>query len=48
MPVIATIHPFCLPVYLILEPIPAVIGQEAGYTLNRSSVYHRATLLGPI
>jgi len=26
-----------------LEPIPAVIGREAGYTLDRSPVYHRAT-----
>ncbi|KAF7662001.1 hypothetical protein LDENG_00249200 [Lucifuga dentata] len=25
-----------------LEPIPAIIGQEAGYTLDRSPVYHRA------
>jgi len=25
------------------EPIPAVIGQEAGYTLDRSPVHHRAT-----
>ena len=26
-----------------LEPIPAVIGREAGYTLGRSPVHHRAT-----
>ena len=26
-----------------LEPIPAVIGREAGYTLDRSPVHHRAT-----
>jgi len=26
-----------------LEPIPAVIGREAGYTLDRSQVHHRAT-----
>jgi len=26
-----------------LEPIPAAIGREAGYTLDRSSVHHRAT-----
>jgi len=25
-----------------LEPIPAVIGREAGYTLDRSPVHHRA------
>ena len=27
-----------------LEPIPAVIGREARYTLDRSPVHHRATL----
>ena len=26
-----------------LEPIPAVIGQEEGYTLDRSPVHQRAT-----
>jgi len=26
-----------------LEPIPAIIGREAGYTLNRLPVHHRAT-----
>ena len=26
-----------------LEPIPAVLGWEAGYTLDRSLVHHRAT-----
>ncbi|XP_072218566.1 uncharacterized protein [Leuresthes tenuis] len=26
-----------------LEPIPAVIGRKAGYTLDRSPVHHRAT-----
>ena len=26
-----------------LEPIPAVIGREAGYTLYRSPVHHRST-----
>ena len=26
-----------------VEPIPAVIGREAGYTLHRSPVHHRAT-----
>jgi len=26
-----------------LESAPAVIGQEAGYTLDRSPVHHRAT-----
>jgi len=26
-----------------LEPIPAIIGRKAGYTLDRSPVHHRAT-----
>lgn len=26
-----------------LVPIPAVIGQQVGYTQDRSSVHHRAT-----
>ncbi len=28
----------------VLEPIPAVIGRAAGYTLDRSPVCHRAGL----
>jgi len=39
------IHPFSIPDNPIkwLEPIPAAIGREAGYTLDRSPVHHRAT-----
>lgn len=28
----------------VLEPIPVVVGQKAGYTLNRLPVYHKAHL----
>ena len=45
----SSIHPFSIPASSVarvvggLEPIPAVIGREAGYTLDRSPVHHRAT-----
>ena len=43
-----SIHPFSIPAYSIsrvavgLEPIPAVVRREVGYTLDRSPVHHRA------
>jgi len=43
------LHPFFIPAWSncsimgVLESIPAVIGWEAGYTLDKSPVHHRAT-----